>query len=152
MTLFWLIMAAIYLAGFMDNGLCSESAWTADHSAEIPKYIRAIKQAENWDGHSVGAAGERGPMQFLPDVWAAITLRPFYMAERRNAAACVVADYVERKHIERLIHFCDYLHRPATAYSIGLLHNAGFAHVRDHTASAAKKDFAQRVQNLYDSP
>ena len=45
---------------------------------DIPRMIRAIKETEDWDGRSVGAHGELGPMQFKAATWGQFSRKPFF--------------------------------------------------------------------------
>lgn len=101
-----------------------------EHDLDIGHLITALKQTENWDGKTQGGRGEWGPLQMLPGIY------------RRFAKD-------ERGYIRHLIGECHKLNKRPTAWLIGLLHNAGYPAVRDHHALAAKLDFAQRVENLY---
>lgn len=102
----------------------------ADWTLDIDYMIRAIKLAENWDGKTPGQMGEWGPMQ----------MRPAIYKQFGND---------ERGYIRELFKECAKLRKRPTAWLVGLLHNAGYPAVRDHKAMAAKMDFAQRVENLY---
>lgn len=98
---------------------------------DVPRIIWAIKQVENWDGHTRGAAGE----------WGAMQMRPAIYARYHND---------EVGYINELILECSRIPRKPTVYIVALLHGAGFPRVRSQRCGAAKFDYAARVQNVYD--
>ena len=113
---------------------------------DVERMIWALKLAENWDGHSIGKRGERGPLQFTASRWHELTVLHFSCAMHGGN----VYDVIAARHVLDLIAQCEQIGAHPTAYMIGALHNAGRAAVVSGRFPKAKKDFAQRVQNLYD--
>lgn len=101
-----------------------------EHSLDIGHLITAIKTVEAWDGKTPGAMGEWGPMQMRPAIYKRFSTD-------------------ERGYVKELIKECMKLDKKPGAWIIGLLHNAGYPAVRDHRALAAKLNFAERVENVY---
>lgn len=99
---------------------------------DVPRIIYAIKQVENWDGHTRGAAGEWGPMQMTPSI---------YLIFHEDEPGYI-------RHLESEAWVCG---RRPTPWVIGLLHNAGYPAVHSGKLPAMKKDFASRVQNVYEA-
>ena len=97
---------------------------------DIPRLIAAIKEVENWDGHTRGRMGEWGPMQMRPAIWK-------------------VYANDEAGYIAKLMGEATSLGRRPTPWLIGLLHNAGYPAVASQRAMALKLDFASRVENVY---
>lgn len=124
-ALFVLVVALVTRAANAQAAV-QYGGWTLD----IGHLITAIKRAENWDGKTMGARGEWGPLQMTP-----LIRKQF--------------EHDERAYIRYLFKECAKLGKPPTAWLVGLLHNAGYPAVRNHTALAAKLDFAERVENLY---
>lgn len=135
---------AIFLVAFKT---CS--ARQPEEEINFDRMIDAIKGAENWDGRSIGAAGELGPMQFRSSTWFDYSSKPFHWALGRTPLAKEELDLASHRHIQRLLHYCSILGKTPTPYLVALLHTAGFGAVRTKTCSAAKKDFAERAANLY---
>lgn len=98
---------------------------------DLERLVWAIKQVENWDGHTRGAMGEWGAMQMRPAIY------------KRYAND-------ELGYVQKLVDEARSLNRLPTPWLIGLLHNAGYPAVAKHRAHAAKLDFAQRVENCYE--
>ncbi len=111
----------------------------------------AIAKAENWDGKSIGAAGERGRLQFTATTWFKFSHKPHHWAERRSPDMKKESDAVEFEYIMELQDECRKMGRAVTPYMIALLHNAGGPTVASNKVPAAKRDFAQRALNLYEA-
>lgn len=116
----------------------------------IDRLIKAIADAEDSRG-KIGVHGERGRLQFTATRWYQLSPKPHRWAGWRHPFAIAETERVERLHIQDLIRDCQILRLVPTPYTVGLLHTAGFGAVQMKAVSAMKKDFAQRVENLYDS-
>ena len=121
-----------------------------DPTLNLDRVKRSIRMVENWDGRSVGGSGEVGPYQIMPHVWVQFSEKPIswaygshpaQKAEQERVAAAIVDWIAERLTTLRL---------PRTARSIGLVWTAGYGNVKDRKYGKAKRDYAQRVQNIYD--
>ena len=111
------------------------------------KMLDSIRQVENWDGKTLGAKGEWGPWQMTPGVFhdyirtpVGVKVRTATKTQLREAAV---------KHLAWLFGMLSEHHLPVTPYAIGLAWGAGFEAVRTNSASPAKRDYAQRCENLY---
>lgn len=111
--------------------------------------VEAIRLVENSPRARIGRAGERGPWQMKPATWAMFSARPLWwasgeawvcQAEQRAAAAREVA------WIRAAL---PSLGLSESAWSIGLVHNAGYGAVHARAVSGAQWDFAVRVENVY---
>ena len=111
--------------------------------------ILAIADVENWDGKSIGKAGERGRLQFTKARWGQLSTKPFRWADSRQNFAIKETHRVERAHIVDLIEQCKKIHRRPTAYLVAAFHTAGFTAVSSGHIQAFKKDFAERVAIVY---
>lgn len=101
-----------------------------EHGLDIGHLVTALKTVEHWDGKTPGARGEWGELQMMP------AMRKLYGNDFRA-------------YVRYLILECKKLHKQPSAWLVGLLHNAGYPAVRDHKELAAKLDFAERVENVY---
>lgn len=117
---------------------------------DLTQVVEAIRQVEHWDSSSIGQAGERGPWQLTRGLWFEYSKQPFWWASgpMRNHKAeqhRVAMAYVEWIH-DHLVH----IPLPPTANSVALVYTAGWSGVKHGKPSKAKRDYAQRVQNVYD--
>lgn len=118
--------------------------------------VEAIRMTENWDGRSRGAAGERGHWQITPAVWAQFTSefapesfdkadgRSGYCVALQRRVALAYLTWIRRRLLD--------VQMPPTPYFIALVWAAGFDSVfrkHPHRPSAAKRDYAERAENLY---
>ena len=95
----------------------------------LDKMICSLKQVENWDGHSIGRAGERGPLQLKKETWHQFSNKPHYWAERRNPYAAAEADRVETLYVLWIMQDLREVRKPLTPFFVALIHNAGFSTV-----------------------
>ena len=116
---------------------------------DIPRLIRAIKAVENWDGHSIGQAGERGPMQFTAATWYKFSRKPHRWCQWKHEFAIKERERVEPLYIAELIKEATIMDRKPTPWVIAALHCAGGSAVASRHIPAMKKDFSQRVENVY---
>lgn len=113
------------------------------------KLLRMIELTENWDGESVGAAGECGPWQMLYSTWLNYATDHNYMPFSRAAwleprAQCVIREHASwiRDEIEK--------HRlPDTPYTFALFWKAGAGRVINHRCRSVDKKYAERASALY---
>lgn len=116
----------------------------------ITSEIISIADAENWDGKSIGAKGERGRLQFTARRWYQLSVKPHWWASSNYPECVAETKRVEVAHIEDLIMQARVLKKKPTPYVIALLHTAGYGDVASGHCSAEKKDFAQRAANIYE--
>ena len=112
-----------------------------------PKMLEAIAKVEAWDGKTKGKAGEWGRYQMTPGIFhqyvrlpVGVTVRTATHAQLHEAAV---------KHLDWIIDALTEHKLPVNAYTVGLAWGAGFEAVRTNSASAMKRDYAQRCANLY---
>lgn len=125
-----LLGCVLYLTAVRSNA-ASAIHYVDREPVSVPRVIRAIKAVEGWRGQAVGKAGERGPMQMRKPVWD-------------------VYHQNEPAYINKLMQECAALPRLATPYMIALVHTAGFTAVKSGCVGSAKRDFAERVANVYE--
>jgi hypothetical protein len=109
--------------------------------------LKAIAATENWDGESVGAAGERGPWQMLPSTWAMYSDSPFprtrwewHSAEANRVLhmhASWIRDQMDKKHLKR------------TAWVFAAFWKGGYGRVMNNRLRTVDKAYADRAQNNY---
>lgn len=97
---------------------------------------------------AIGKHGERSQYQITETVWKARTKQPFYLATEDK----VLAEEVATNHLITLTRELEAAGIPVTVESLAQAWNAGPHAVIHHTLTAAQKDYAQRVKNLYISP
>jgi hypothetical protein len=111
------------------------------------KLLKAIEETEDWDGESVGAAGEAGPWQMLPSTWREYSSEPFpysgvkwrgHEAQRVvHEHASWIRDQMEKRRL------------PQTAYTFALFWKAGDGRVLRNAARRVDKEYAERAANIY---
>lgn len=112
------------------------------------KLLQAIALVENWDGESIGAAGERGPWQMLESTWKEysddtmpfskhVWIRSAEAHRVLNAHASRIRDWMEAKSL------------PQTAWTFALFWKAGYGRVIHNRLRPADKAYAERAQNIY---
>jgi len=113
--------------------------------------ILALASAEGWDSvnRPIGAAGERGRLQFTEARWSELSIKPFRWADSRQNFAIKETHRVETVHVLDLIRKCGKLHRRATPYLVAALHCAGYEAVASGHIAAMKSDFAVRAAAVY---
>jgi hypothetical protein len=130
--------------------VAAHAAVKAPKPLDLTQVVEAIRQVEAWDGKATGADGERGPWQFTRDTWREFSTKPFWwasgpMREHKAEQHRVAMAYVEWIH-DHLVH----IPLQPTAHSIALVYTCGWTGVKHGKPSKAKRDYAQRVQNIYD--
>lgn len=152
------ILSALFVFGVCGFAVCLCKAASHEGPITIPpepkiqvkRMARSLAQTENWNGVSRGKSGERGRLQWKERTWRDFSTKPFFWAEGRTLAAQLEVESAEERYVIWLIHSCSTIGRKATPYTVALIHTAGFGVVETGHPSAAKKDFAQRCQNLYE--
>ena len=119
---------------------------------DVNKLLESIRSVEDWMPYQYGARGERGPYQMLPSVWREYSRynMEFY-ADRTDEKSKAEVYRVARAHALWILERIDHLGMPMTARSFGLMWTAGYRACRDKTTTKAKRNYADRVQNVYDS-
>lgn len=108
-------------------------------------FLKAIDQVETGGrDDALGAAGERGRYQLSRSVWELHSKKPFAYAHNR-----MFAHAVAERHFDRLVHQLELANWPADAESIAAAWNAGLSATVNNHLTAATRDYAQRVANLY---
>lgn len=138
----FMILAALSLF-FVDVLFGDDAALDLDHLAE------AIAAVENWDGSSIGAAGERGKYQISFSVWSQHTNKPFALAASNQPVAVAEQLKVTLKHLEWIIACLPGLKLRRTAFNIALVYTYGYGNVAARRFSREKHDYAIRVANVY---
>jgi hypothetical protein len=114
---------------------------------DVEATLRAIRIVEN--SNSVGAAGERGSIQFKAATWRAFSTWPHRTCECRTPREAKETRRVERQYITELSRECLVLGMDITPRNLALLHNAGYPTVSSGAIPRAKRDFSERVENVY---
>lgn len=117
---------------------------------DLTQVVEAIRQVENWDGRSTGAAGEKGPWQFTRDAWFEHSTKPFWMAEGRSRDCMGEQHRVAMARVDRISSRIAASHIDFSTYSIALVFTCGYEGAKRGKPSRQKRDYAQRVQNIYD--
>ena len=149
-----IVLALLAVFVFFTARLRAQSRAVDEPMAEVKPLdngalLRMIDLDENWDGESIGAAGESGPWQMLPSTWRQYTKEPYPYSERKwrepeaqrviHAHASWIRDQMER-------------HRwPQTAYTFALVWKAGYGRVLHNTVRTVDKQYAERGENIYRS-
>jgi|HubBroStandDraft_1064217.scaffolds.fasta_scaffold02417_9 hypothetical protein len=115
------------------------------------KLIKAIRQVENWDGESEGFHGERGPSQIKMMTWRQHTKVAWIHALYRTAFDRLEYHEVECSHAAWIRDVMENRRLPQTAYTFGLFWKAGYKNVINATLKPADRDYAVRVQNIYEA-
>ena len=109
-------------------------------------FLTAVAQVEGNSTIHVGANGERSRWQFRGTTWYSYSTRPFYTASLTDAESLNEQYRVARLHLQWLK---NHLPRP-TVPRLAMAWNAGRGAVMAGDISKATRDYARRVQNLYD--
>jgi hypothetical protein len=115
---------------------------------DVERMLDAIAGVENWDGRTPGAAGEWGPWQMTPAVWKHCrgtlhkTLQQATPSELRTAA---------REELHFRMATLEINHHKLTAFLVGLSWTAGVKATLSNTATDAKREYAKRVEAIYES-
>ena len=120
-----------------------------DKTIDIDRLAKAIATIENWDGHSVGAAGERGKYQISLSVWSQHTNKTFVLAASNHPLAVAEQREVVIKHLEWIKGCLPGLKLKRSAFDIALVYTAGYGNVAAKRISPEKRDYANRVATIY---
>ena len=133
------------------NGLGFKGKATSTPTLSIPILLEAIEEVENTPNHYIGASGERSKYQITPTVWAMWSSKPFESASSSRLPDLQETYRVARHHIHHIRAALHAKEAPETPYLIALAWTAGLTAVLNDCASDRKKDYAQRVENIYHS-
>jgi hypothetical protein len=122
---------------------------SAQGAVDVDRMVRALAIVENSTG-LVGAAGERGDLQFLPEVWAMYSAKPFAWAHGSRPEMRREQARVARVHVAWILARLPGLRMGDSVWSVALMHNAGYGRVRDRRWLPRQRDFAERVTNVYE--
>jgi hypothetical protein len=114
--------------------------------SDTDRILDAIALTENWDGKTVGKAGEWGPWQMTPANWRRysphIPIRHANKAQLRQVA---------REHLAYLVgRLRGYGIETPSVWMLGLAWAAGPFKASKYTGRPEKIDYANRVEALYD--
>jgi hypothetical protein len=115
----------------------------------VERLLWAIEQAENTPPHVIGAAGERSQYQIKESTWRIYSNLPFPCASSTHLADRMEVERVARAHLNQIRIALHAVEAEETPYLIALGWGAGIYAMTYDTASARKRDYAQRVENLY---
>lgn len=108
-------------------------------------FLRALDQVESGGrDKAVGGDGERGRYQITRAVWSQHTRKPFELAHKRVFAHAVAEqhfDWIARQLIE-----ADW---PVDVESVAMAWNAGLTATINNRVPSSTKDYAKRIENLY---
>lgn len=118
------------------------------YAVDFALYQRVIATIETGDDHSaIGSSGERSRFQFMERTWNQYTDKPFQKATSHPD----LADEVFRKHFEWSKRALRTLDLEVSAYTLALLHNAGYGTIQRDSVLPRHRDYAQRASALYNS-
>ena len=112
------------------------------------KLLRMIDLVEDWDGDSLGAAGEQGPWQMLPSTWRQYSKKQMPYSE--TAWANPEPQRVLREHASWIRDQMEKHNAPQTAYTFALIWKSGWSRVYHHNERRADKEYAELAQNIYE--
>jgi hypothetical protein len=115
---------------------------------DADRVARAIAVVEDAQGR-IGAAGEQGELQFLPVVWRMYSPRPVSWATGSAVEMRAEQRRVAQAHVAWICARLARLGLEESAWSVALVHNAGYGRVRDRRVLPRQRDFAERVANIY---
>lgn len=121
---------------------------------DLARMAECIRQVENSKLEHVGAAGERGLYQITPAVWHQHSSAPHHWASSSREVCRAETLRVVLAHLThlRVQLACQRPPFPDTPYFVALAWGAGATATIERTASAEKRSYAARAQNLYFSP
>lgn len=120
--------------------------------ADIDLMVESIRQVENWDGVSRGAAGERGPWQMTEPVWNQYSTLPFSCAEGKSNAEKTEQRRVARECLYAISQRLQAARRNRDALTVAVVYCAGWGcyfYWQPHKPTRAKFAYAYRAENLY---
>ena len=142
------IAAMVLLVGFVTI----VHAAGGERELNVDAMVEALRQVENWDGHSRGAAGERGPWQITPAVWNQFSDQPFSYAESRAPWCRSETRRVAREYVLWIHRRLSDAKLPAGPFTVALVWTSGwnaYFYHSPHKPTRRKKDYAERARNLY---
>lgn len=139
---FWIIVIFLYAAG------CAVYVYAVDRlrsGLDVRAFLASIDQVESGrDDAALGHAGERGRYQITRRVWSRYTAAPFRHAHRQD-----LANAVAEKHLGWIVRQLEEAQLAADPYNCALAWNAGLTATVNGRVTAATRDYAERVLNLY---
>lgn len=128
--------------------LLSVLAGPATADTDRARMLDAIAPVESANRHWViGPLGEVTAYQMLPRNWRRLTTEPLSRARRDPAFGRLVAFM----HLDQLVTELRAYGLQETPYNLALAWRAGSPAAAHGTATAAQRDHAQRIANLYDN-
>jgi hypothetical protein len=116
---------------------------------DMVRMAGAIEAVENTPNEKVGLYGERSRFQITREVWQRHSAMPFEYASSNRLVCRAEVTRVAMEHLHWLRIRLAIHNIPETPYYIALAWGAGVAKTVSGTASANKRDYAQRAENLY---
>ena len=111
-----LFAACVYLVTYIDSR-AADRGMVTEPAIDVPRLIEAIAMVENWDGKTMGKAGEWHRLQFKPATFAQFT-----SIELMRATPLTV-EIVERKYVSWIVNVAlPSLGLAQTVYNATLLH------------------------------
>jgi len=110
--------------------------------------LRMIELTEDWDHDSIGAAGEGGPWQMLPETWAYYCERPMPYSEARwrlHEAQFVLYEHANWIRYQLIKHDL-----PDNPYYFALVWKAGWGRVLHNRPRQVDIEYARRARNNYE--
>lgn len=140
------ILCCLVLGLFI--GGATVAAWAVDAlrvTVDRKTFLRAIGAIESGDRDSArGQAGERGRYQLTRAVWEQHCKADFKHAHRR-----VFAYAVAEKHFDWLVGGLLAADLPADVEHLALCWNAGLSATVNNRVPSSTRDYAKRIENLY---
>lgn len=130
----------------------SARAYQTREKFDIEKMVDVLREVENWDGKSVGAAQERGPWQITQTVWQQFSDTSFKQADRKSSAALREQRYVARECVIWIVGRLEKAGYSITPYNVALVWCAGWGSFHRHDPrrpSHLKQFYAERASNIY---
>lgn len=114
-------------------------------------FIISIAEVEtNNNAMAIGRSGERTKYQFMPNTWRDYSNYPFHKLNG-SLESQRIADEVMQLHTQRLKSYSRALNLEVNVYNMALIHNAGFGTIRNNRLLQRHRDYALRVENVYNS-
>lgn len=118
-------------------------------AVNVPHLLDSIAGAENTKQWEIGPGGERSIYQISPAVWQTHSDLPFEQASRIGEKSQDRAWNVAHKHIDWIRARLYLLELDDTPYSIALVWHAGYGRCMAKKIRAIDREYAQRVENIY---
>lgn len=143
-ALSFLSLIAVHLPGMAT----AKPARPAIDLARMASAIEAVENTPNW---KVGPYGERSRFQITRDVWQRHSSMPFEYASSSRIVCRAEVTRVAFAHIDWLRDRLAVHNLAETPYNVALAWGAGVTAAVRGTASAAKRGYADRARNIYES-